>query len=44
MDLTPGVEDHNSGCIGQKLAPFNPSGDNVIQVAIEMLQVSETNP
>lgn len=28
-----------SGCIGEKLAPFNPSGDAVIRVAIEMLQV-----
>ncbi|CAM9674054.1 unnamed protein product, partial [Hapterophycus canaliculatus] len=29
-----------SDCIGQKLAPFNPSGDNVIQMAIEMLQLT----
>lgn len=26
-------------CVGEKLAPFNPSGDEVIRVAIEMLQV-----
>lgn len=26
-------------CLGQKLAPFNPSGDNVIRAAIDMLQV-----
>ncbi|CBJ26045.1 conserved unknown protein [Ectocarpus siliculosus] len=29
----------NSGCIGEKLAPFNPSSDAVIRMAIEMLQL-----
>ncbi|CAN0254504.1 unnamed protein product [Scytosiphon promiscuus] len=29
-----------SDCIGEKLAPFNPSGDDVIRMAIEMLQLT----
>ncbi|CAM9245659.1 unnamed protein product [Laminaria digitata] len=28
-------------CVGEKLAPFNPSGDEVIRVAIEMLQIGQ---
>jgi len=31
--------EESSECIGPKLAPFNPTGDDAIQVAIEMLQV-----
>ncbi|CAM9247612.1 unnamed protein product [Pylaiella littoralis] len=31
----------NSNFIGEKLAPFNPSGDEVIRMAIEMLQLSK---
>lgn len=31
-------------CVGEKLAPFNPSGDEVIRVAIEMLQVYQPAP
>lgn len=30
--------------IGEKLAPFNPSGDEVIRMAIEMLQVYQMAP
>lgn len=29
-------------CVGENLAPFNPSGDDVIRLAIEMLQVIQT--
>lgn len=32
--------DDGNGFMGEKLAPFNPSGDEVIRAAIEMLQVS----
>lgn len=31
-------------CVGEKLAPFNPSGDEAIRVAIEMLQVYQLAP
>ncbi len=31
--------EESSDCVGENLAPFNPSGDDVIRLAIEMLQV-----
>lgn len=33
------MESFVGGCVGEKLAPFNPSGDEVIRMAIDMLQV-----
>lgn len=31
----------SSECVGIKLAPFNPSGDEVITVAMEFLQLTD---
>lgn len=33
--------EESSECIGPKLAPFNPTGDDAIRVAIEMLEVTK---